>query len=127
VNVHAVCCSTCGCTGPIENYENASQTEERAVELWNARTAGAQLRPYISRHGMAVAAPDAPLVQWWEQAVALHESAIAAVSDRHFRDASQHTAKLRNHLQAIPVTVPPGWELVRKADGAVLSAPEPKS
>jgi hypothetical protein len=37
-NVHAVCCSTCGTTGPIENYENAEQTEERAAELWNART-----------------------------------------------------------------------------------------
>lgn len=36
VDVHAVCCKTCGATGPIENYHNASQTAERAIELWNA-------------------------------------------------------------------------------------------
>lgn len=35
--VWAVCCKTCGATGPIENYENASQTAERAAELWNLR------------------------------------------------------------------------------------------
>jgi len=35
--VWAIVCNDCGCTGPIENYSNATQTPERATELWNAR------------------------------------------------------------------------------------------
>jgi len=35
--VHAVVCNGCGCTGPIENYESAQQTPDRAIELWNRR------------------------------------------------------------------------------------------
>lgn len=37
LRVFAVVCGRCGCTGPIENYEAANQTTERAIELWNDR------------------------------------------------------------------------------------------
>lgn len=37
VRVFAVCCDECGATGPIENYDSAQQTRERAIELWNRR------------------------------------------------------------------------------------------
>jgi hypothetical protein len=37
LGVWTPCCNTCGCTGPIENFDNASQTAERGAELWNAR------------------------------------------------------------------------------------------
>jgi hypothetical protein len=37
MGVHAVVCNGCECTGPIENYNAASQTPERAIELWNTR------------------------------------------------------------------------------------------
>ena len=37
VKVWAIVCNGCGCIGPIENYDNASQTAEVAIELWNRR------------------------------------------------------------------------------------------
>jgi len=33
----AICCNGCGCIGPIENYDNAKQSPERAILLWNGR------------------------------------------------------------------------------------------
>ncbi len=39
-DVWALVCNECGCTGPIENYNNAQQSPERAIELWNKRGAG---------------------------------------------------------------------------------------
>lgn len=35
--VWAIVCNGCGCIGPIENYDNAQQSAERAIELWNQR------------------------------------------------------------------------------------------
>lgn len=37
--VWALVCNECGCTGPVENYDNAQQSAERAIELWNRRAA----------------------------------------------------------------------------------------
>ena len=37
LKVWALVCDGCGCTGPVENYDNAQQTSERAIELWNRR------------------------------------------------------------------------------------------
>lgn len=37
LRVWAVVCNGCGCTGPIEDYDNAKQSAERAIELWNQR------------------------------------------------------------------------------------------
>jgi len=37
LRVWALVCNGCGCTGPIEDYDNAKQSPERAVELWNRR------------------------------------------------------------------------------------------
>lgn len=37
VRVWALVCNECGCIGPIENYESADQSAERAIELWNRR------------------------------------------------------------------------------------------
>lgn len=39
LGVWAIVCNGCGCTGPIENYDSAQQSSERAVELWNQRDA----------------------------------------------------------------------------------------
>jgi Lar family restriction alleviation protein len=37
LGVSCVVCNDCGCMGPIENYTNAQQSAERAIELWNKR------------------------------------------------------------------------------------------
>lgn len=37
--VWAIVCNGCGCIGPIENYDDADQSPERAIELWNQRAA----------------------------------------------------------------------------------------
>lgn len=37
VKVWAIVCNGCGCIGPIENYDNAQQFPERAIDLWNKR------------------------------------------------------------------------------------------
>jgi len=37
IKVWAVVCNGCGCIGPVENYDSALQSPERAIELWNAR------------------------------------------------------------------------------------------
>lgn len=37
VGVYAVVCNNCGCIGPVSNYENAKQTPEQALALWNKR------------------------------------------------------------------------------------------
>lgn len=38
IGVHAVVCNDCGCTGPIERFnEGTVQSPERAIELWNRR------------------------------------------------------------------------------------------
>jgi Lar family restriction alleviation protein len=39
LRVWALVCNGCGCTGPIEDYDNAQQSAERAIELWNRRGA----------------------------------------------------------------------------------------
>lgn len=39
VGVWAIVCEGCGCTGPIEHFDNARQPAERAIQLWNKRAA----------------------------------------------------------------------------------------
>lgn len=53
VGVHAVVCNGCGCTGPIENYDNASQTAEVAIALWNRRGEAAWPDPDAPREKVA--------------------------------------------------------------------------
>lgn len=37
-SIHAVVCNDCGCTGPIERFnEGTVQSAEKAIELWNKR------------------------------------------------------------------------------------------
>lgn len=43
IGVHAVICTECGCTGPIQRYtEGARQSPDRGIELWNTRAAPPQ-------------------------------------------------------------------------------------
>lgn len=37
LRVWALVCNGCGTTGPIEDYDAADQSAERAIELWNRR------------------------------------------------------------------------------------------
>lgn len=37
IRVWAIVCNECGCIGPVENYDSALQSPERAIELWNQR------------------------------------------------------------------------------------------
>jgi len=40
IGVHAVVCNDCGCTGPIEKFnEGTVQSPEKAIAEWNRRAA----------------------------------------------------------------------------------------